>query len=1703
MSLTEIDKALGYVAVHQRVLSQGQLQQAMSALQRNPASQGLGPLLVQHGYLTPQRLNALMSLVQRRMGAAPAPMSTGSFGMPPPPPRPTPSPAGFNPLGANQAPVFNRQIRSMQSGKFRLDDVNPQGRAIPQQGTSEHQKLREQYEEYVFSQLLMKQGMVSEQQLRGVFQRKGNFQQGAMSLGRQLIAEGLLNPQLVADITADLQKKIFACPSCGNCYYVEPTAQAQRFPCRRCSSQVEVPPIGGAPSPMGSFNGGGNPMNGSRAPAMPPQPGVSGSMAGSYGSNVNGSFAGASNNGFGAAPGFSPSPAPNSSGFMAPAPPPSTGSFGAMPGPSASPAPAPSFGMNPSPGGGGFGAGPGAADFDPGTPMGDASPGGDSCPESFGDYDIEREIARGGMGVVYLATKRETGEKCALKVMLESVSQNPKRLKRFQREIDAHRKLIHDNIVRILDAGKVDEFYFFTMEYVDGKPLDDRLKEELDLEIVMEILEKICRATDYAHSEGVVHRDLKPANILVTSKMVPKLTDFGLAKTADHVSVLTKTGAVVGTPYYLSPEQASGQSKDVDKRADVYALGVMMYEMITGRLPFTGKTSVELFRKIIHEDPIPPIKIKPQLTEEIQRVCLKALEKQPNDRYQSAGMLAQDIRCLIEGKPISARKPSMIKQSIRRIRKKGAAPVFMAAGVFLVLLVGAGFTWHLIQSRQQAYADEVAAEWDGYQSALDSDRETVLAALEDAAQKTRKEQGHDALDAVNRAIIYLALMEYRGGFTDKGNKILRDAGGDFAEILSFITNGRTSDAQSKLTLFGVDLEKWPEPLVNEENVKRALKEAEGDEEKSARRDLLARIFVARGYAKVVLNEQRALDDARVDFERVEKFIDTSGSLAPVALGDLYVAEGKLGKAIQQYGTAIFTDKEAVGAYLGKAKAYFLQEQYRIAHDTLEEAVKVEGIKDSDRGELLAARAYATVKLGYPTRAIEDAKKACELAPDSFRTWLSQAIVLSELGDHIGADAPFEKAKALAAKEEAPDVLIAKTKYLLKRRLYKEALAEANEAKRLADWSLEALYTRALVHEHLLEEQKAKVDAENAKARCQARHWQSKAKILTVLARIHATSGELNKAIRLAKDASSTWPESSECRLLHGYLLLSQSSDTGKLDEASRLAVDIIKKGTDTIGGKRLHGLVTEVSKDDLGRAQSKLREVLRLGDPDARVLTVLAGLCAKNESDRKEVNKIRSDALLVERDVSTIEGDYLARAMGIISRPLVPKNKDKEDLEAGKQIKKARATFEKTLFHNPQNVHALTVLGQLALARADVDIAKEFLESACRLNPLHAPAFLARLDINSGNRGELSSVAPSAVEKDLRALKDLLQVGGDTVPTMIRAAAEIKFREKGGKATPADFEEIISQYDLMLRFEPGNMLLLDRKEKLLNEYRRSLKDKGKIDAVSSRTEEVQTLMKKIKSSRSALYENLKGPLKNLREGSARSADEFWQGVRTCPRFFVPWECLARAAILNKDFETGVAALAQLCNLSPSHSDLYPLLLQVAKEKGSFQADTTILKVKSLLKKKAGITADHFLSNTIAAIVNTCDVVANSGSPDSAESAIRKALKERPLLPLLHGLDAEVLKSKNKLYQARKALELAHTICEGKPNISLELARMHKLLAEKDKAKKGPKLRGDRDMILRLLSAAKKTRGKADPQWATEFATLKKEAPTHWKAYELP
>lgn len=1689
MAISELDRTLGMLILHQRVITRGELSQCVAALERNP-NDSLGPMLVRCGYLSHDRLAGLMQQVQSRLGGVAS----------------SHAPNNFAPLGASQQPVHSPQIRSMQSGKFRLDDINPNqaqttnARAIPQMGTSEHDRMRKQYEGYVLIQLLKNQNLVREDQLRMIYQRNGQ-DQGAMALAQSLIQANLINPAQINQMVQDLQSKIHACKQCGNCYFVAPTAQPQRFPCRRCNAVVDVPPIGAAPPPppmnsgFGAMNSGmmpggmmsggmmsGGMMSGSMAPGMPggmaSSPMNSGAMNAGFGGQPNGfnpapnngfnpsgvatsGFIPANNNGFNPAPAMNPmNSAPMNNGFNG----------------------APLMASQGSAGPGGFAGAPGA-DFSPLQPMAEAGPGGDTCPETFGEYDIEREIARGGMGVVYLAQHRTDGTKCALKVMLESVSQNPKRLRRFQREIDAHRKLVHDNVVRILDAGKVDDFYFFTMEYVDGKPLDERLKEDLELEIVMEILEKICRATDYAHSMGVVHRDLKPANVLVTKDFIPKLTDFGLAKSTDHVSVLTKTGAVVGTPYYLSPEQASGQSKDVDHRADVYALGVMMYEMITGRLPFTGKTSVELFRKIIHEDPIPPTKIKPQLTEEIERVCLKALEKNPNDRYQSAGALADDIRCLIEGKPISARKPSAVKQWVRRVKKKGLVPLLSGAAVVFALLGGGLFTWHWISSRRAEQQKRVEAEWTGYQGSLTGDKTAIFAALERARQLTRIERGRDALDQVNKAILYLAIMEYRGNFSSNGIKLLQESN-DFQDIQEMLEGSRFDEVLEKLATFGIELKEWPAAPKFQENLTRALEDRE--ERKEEIRELKARVWIARGYAKAVLNQPGALERARRDFELVAKFIDSGGALPLIAQGDLLVMEGKLEEAIKQYDNALFNEKEAVEAYLGKARARSLQEEYKKAYETLEMALK-EKLSPKGRAQVLAARAIATVQLDKPDRAREDVNEAVKLDPDSYKTWLAQAIVLAEAGDYVAAIQPLRTANKLAKAEMSPEVLLVSARMLMRRRLFRESLKKIDEAVRLAPRSQEARAMRAEVFEFLMEDKRARDEAERVRRQAQKRHWQAKAKALLCLARLYASSNEHGKALKAAREACDAWRESSACQLLHGYLLLHQESpDRAKLEQASKLAKDVIKRGTKSIEGKRLWGLVIEAEQDNTNKAQQKLKEVLRHNKVDPRVLTILA----KISSDKETATKYRAKSLEAERDVNLPEGDFLARAYEIVNRPLSPTAKEKS-IERGREIKRARAALRKSLFYNPTNVHALTLLGQLALENGLYKEADKLLTKACELNPLFAPAFIYRAELHSGAGGNSSDVKSNQVIQAMAETAKLLNSGDSTAESIMRMriSVEAPFNRKRNKTKPEDFKEILDAYTRILEYDPTNLDLLRRKTRLLNNYV-SVLPREQMTQVTKELQSLGNLQKTIRTQRIANHKQLQPTLDSLKAGKSASPNEILDLARQTPRLAIAWEALTMAAVKNNDLPLACAALARASLVAPATGDLAPMVLQLATKKSGLNPDQLLKDTLAKVNLGDRGKPDRIMTNVTKSIVFACLAVTKSGSIRAAEDTINLAIAERPDLPALHILKAAVMVTKKRPEKAQMSLELALTMTANGPYTAIELARVDSSI-------------GDHETAMRLVKLASTKNFDIMPLVEGEFAKTKKDFPEFWKSLGLP
>ncbi|MCO5168324.1 MAG: SUMF1/EgtB/PvdO family nonheme iron enzyme [Planctomycetes bacterium] len=266
--------------------------------------------------------------------------------------------------------------------------------------------------------------------------------------------------------------------------------------------------------------------------------------------------------------------------------------------------------------------------------------------EGLERYEILEELGRGGMGVVFKARQIDIDRHCALKVIKAGPHVPEVQINRFVQEGKSAARLGHPNIVTVYDCGRFRDTFFVAMELIPGRALSSLLqeKERLPIDQALSILLDILAAVQYAHEHGVIHRDLKPGNILVEDdRGRARLIDFGLAKDHEQSLGLTQEGQILGSPFYLSPEQTRGKSKDVDARSDIFALGVILYEMLTGQRPFTGRAAAEVYGKILHSRPVPPTALAPEVDQELQAIVLKALEKDPAQRYPSAEAFAQAI----------------------------------------------------------------------------------------------------------------------------------------------------------------------------------------------------------------------------------------------------------------------------------------------------------------------------------------------------------------------------------------------------------------------------------------------------------------------------------------------------------------------------------------------------------------------------------------------------------------------------------------------------------------------------------------------------------------------------------------------------------------------------------------------------------------------------------------------------------------------------------------------------------------------------------------------------------------------------------------------------------------------------------------------------------------------------------------------------
>ena len=310
----------------------------------------------------------------------------------------------------------------------------------------------------------------------------------------------------------------------------------------------------------------------------------------------------------------------------------------------------------------------------------------------FGDYEIRRELGRGGMGVVYEARQVSLNRPVALKMVRAGLLAGDDELRRFQNEAEAVALLDHPGIVPVYEVGAHDSQHYFSMKLVPGGslvPLMPRYRD--DPRAAARLVAEAAEAVAHAHARGILHRDLKPANILVDDQGRPHVTDFGLAKKVEADVELTQSGAILGTPAYMSPEQASGRRGAVTTASDVYGLGAVLYALLTGRAPFGGDSVVETIDAVRNRPPEPPRQLNAALPRDLETICLRCLEKDPRRRYPTAQALADDLRAWLDSRPIAARRVGPAERAWLWCRRRPAVAALSAA-VALAVVGGAAAT---------------------------------------------------------------------------------------------------------------------------------------------------------------------------------------------------------------------------------------------------------------------------------------------------------------------------------------------------------------------------------------------------------------------------------------------------------------------------------------------------------------------------------------------------------------------------------------------------------------------------------------------------------------------------------------------------------------------------------------------------------------------------------------------------------------------------------------------------------------------------------------------------------------------------------------------------------------------------------------------------------------------------------------------------
>jgi tetratricopeptide (TPR) repeat protein/predicted Ser/Thr protein kinase len=552
-------------------------------------------------------------------------------------------------------------------------------------------------------------------------------------------------------------------------------------------------------------------------------------------------------------------------------------------------------------------------------------------------YEILKELGRGGMGVVYQARQTSVNRVVALKMILAGSHAGEQELQRFLTEAEAVAALQHPNIVQLYEFGEHDGLPYFTLEFVPGGNLADKLHGlSQPPREAARLAEQLARAMQAAHGRGIVHRDLKPANVLLAEDGTPKIADFGLAKKVNGDSGLTATGAIMGTPSYMAPEQAGGECKHVGPAADVYALGAILYEMLTGRPPFLAASPLETVQQVLTSEPVPPSHLHPKLPRDLETICLKCLQKKPGQRYAGAEALADDLGRFLAGEPIRARPVGRIERAWRWCRRNPRIAVLTAT---LVAVVAAGFggvLWQWQRAENNArVADRRRGEAeDNFHLAQDAVQRCVRLVSENrqlsepALQPLRKEllesarqfceqfvqarrQDRNARFDLGSVLFDLANVNDAGGTPQQAVATLREAV-DLGEALLREEPGNLAYRRSLgkwLNYLGVVSQLTSQVGQGEQTFRRALEVCEADtasaDPECRRRAAQVHINLAKcitGQGRFAEAEQQLLTarslaaplvEARLELPESERALGTCWN----NLGTLYLSLGQTDKSI--------------------------------------------------------------------------------------------------------------------------------------------------------------------------------------------------------------------------------------------------------------------------------------------------------------------------------------------------------------------------------------------------------------------------------------------------------------------------------------------------------------------------------------------------------------------------------------------------------------------------------------------------------------------------------------------------------------------------------------------------------------------------------------------------------------------------------------